>query len=259
MNDPCISIIAGGARGIGFGIARALAARGDQVVVGDILFSEKKAAEQVKERIGQNAVTMELDVTRSDRVAEWFRRVIEQFGRIDVLVNAVGTVRPAPIQETSEADWDKVIDVNLKGAFLLSREAAVPMIRQKGGRIIHIGSTASHTSAAGLSVYSATKHGLIGLVKGMACDLAAYGITVNAVCPGNTDTEVLEKVFEHRAAAQHRTVEEVRGEVIAKTPAGRLGKPSDVAAMVLFLTSPEAEYVTGQALTVDGGRSLNLV
>ncbi len=259
MNSPCVSIITGGARGIGFGIAQAMAGRGDQVVLGDILFSDRSITQTVQDQLGKDAVLMSLDVTKSDHVEEFMGKVADRFGKVDVLVNAIGTARPAPVYETSEADWDTMIDVNLKGAFLLSRAVCVPMMQQNRGRIVHIGSTASHTAAAGLSVYAAAKHGLVGLVRGMACDLAKYGITVNAVCPGNTDTEMLEKIFVQRAAAQNRTVEEVRSEVIAKTPAGRIGKPSDVAAAVLFLTSAEAEFITGQALTVDGGRSLNLV
>ena len=105
----------------------------------------------------------------------------------------------------------------------------------------------------------ASKHGLVGLVKGMACDLAQYGITVNAVCPGNCDTEMLGSVLQERAKAQDRTAQDLQQEIIRKTPAGRLGRPDDMAATVLFLSSDEAEYITGQAVVVDGGRSLNLI
>lgn len=184
---------------------------------------------------------------------------VKRFKKIDGLVNAAGINRPGPIQNMTDADWSAVIAVNLTAAFLLSRAVARHMIDQRYGRIIHIGSTASQTSAAGLAAYSASKHGLVGLVKGMACDLAPHGITVNAVCPGNTETEMLDTVINERARSQGKKPEEVREEMMRKTPLGRLGRPEDVAAAVLFLLSEEAEYITGQSLTVDGGRSLNLI
>ena len=133
------------------------------------------------------------------------------------------------------------------------------MMKQRSGRIVHIASTASHTAAPGLAPYAASKHGLVGLVRGMACDLAPFGITVNAVCPGNTDTEMLQAVVQQRAQHQGRTTEDVLDEIAKKTPLGRVGRPSDVAAAVVFLTSEEAGYITGQSLTVDGGRSMNLI
>jgi len=254
-----ICIVTGAARGIGFGIAQAMAKRGDTVVLADVLFKYRQCRSNAETAVDKNALVVETDITDATQVDELAGQVVGKFGRIDCMVNAVGICRPAPIQDTTDRDWSAVLSVNLTGAFLLSRSAAKQMIKQRHGRIIHIGSTASHTSAAGLAAYSASKHGLIGLVRGMACDLAQYGITVNAVCPGNNETEMLDAVIAERAKLLGRTPEEVRRDIIMKTPAGRLGKPADVAAAVLFLTSDEAEYITGQMLTVDGGRSLNLV
>lgn len=259
MEGLRISVVSGAARGIGLGIAGALAQRGDQVVLADVLFSDPAIRSNVASRLGGEAPLVAVDVTRVDQVEALVRETLERFGRIDCLVNAAGAARPGPFYDSTEADWDATIGVNMRGAFLLSRAVAEPMMKQRSGRIIHIGSTASYTAHAGGALYAASKHGLLGLVRGMACDLAPYGITVNAVCPGNTDTEMLAAVLEQRARHQGRTADEVRSDIIQKTPLGRLGKPTDVAAAVLFLTSDGAEYITGHALTVDGGRSLNLV
>ena len=259
MNKTRVSIVTGAARGIGLGIARALAGRGDQLVLVDVIFNEDDACQKVLESVCKDAVLKAVDITDAGQVNSLVSDAEKQFDRIDCMVNSVGVVRPAPVQEATESDWDLVIGVNLKGAFLVTRSVAKPMIAQQFGRIVHIASTAAHTSSASASIYSASKHGVVGLTRGAACDLAQYGITVNAICPGNNDTEMLRIVIAERAKSQGRTLEDVLDEINKKTPAGRIGKPEDVAAAALFLTSDEAEYITGQMLTVDGGRSLNLV
>ena len=253
------SIVAGAGRGIGLGIAKALGQRGDRLVLADLLFPESPTGSDYAGKFAEGTILMRTDITRVDSVERLTAAAVEKYGRIDCLVNSAGINRPAPVQETSDADWSAVMAVNLTGAFLLSRAVAKVMIKQGYGRIIQIASTAAHTAAAGLSAYAASKHGLVGLVKGMACDLARYGITVNAVCPGNSETEMLDTVIAERAKVQGVTPEEIRRDMVKKTPVGRLGRPADVAAAVLFLTSGEAEYITGQAFIVDGGRSLNLV
>lgn len=259
MAEDRVSIVVGSARGIGLAIAQALARRGDRLVLADLLFSDATIRSRVSVDVGGSVLLQETDITCADAVAALIDETLRRYGRIDCLVNAVGINRPAPFYETSEADWDRMIAVNLKGAFLLSQAAAKPMIGRRSGRIVHIGSTASHTAAPGLTPYAATKHGLLGLVRGMACDLAPFGITVNAVCPGNTDTEMLQAVIQQRAQWQGRTPEDVLDEIAKKTPLGRVGRPSDVAAAVVSLTSEEANYITGQSLIVDGGRSVNLI
>ena len=259
MSRRYVLLVTGAARGIGFAIAEALVKRGDLVVAADLLFADSAVSESVSAALGAEALVLPVDITNAEEVDGLVAKAVERFGRIDCLVNSVGIARPEAVQEMATDDWQATIEVNLSGAFLLSRAVSKVMIPQRYGRIIHIGSTASHTSAAGLSAYSASKHGLIGLVRGMACDLSQYGITVNAVCPGNCETEMLDAVIAKRAALQGRTPDEVRQDMIRKTPAGRLGRPTDTAAAVLFFSSEEAEYITGQTLTVDGGRSLNLV
>jgi NAD(P)-dependent dehydrogenase (short-subunit alcohol dehydrogenase family) len=259
MAENRVSIVVGSARGIGLAIAQALARRGDRPVLADVLFSDAAIRSRVSADVGGNVTLQETDIASADAVAALIDETLRRYGRIDCLVNAVGINRPAPFYETSEADWERMIAVNLKGAFLLSQAVAKPMMKQRSGRIVHIGSTASHTGAPGLAPYAATTHGLVGLVRGMACDLAPFGITVNAVCPGNTDTEMLQAVVQQRARHQGRTPEDVLDEIAKKTPLGRLGRPSDVAAAVVFFTSEEAGYITGQSLIVDGGRSINLI
>lgn len=259
MNQPLVSIVTGAARGIGLGIALAMAKRGDRLVLVDVAFSDPSARSAVVRRVGNDTILKAVDITLADQVEALVADVLKRFGRIDCLVNSAGVNRPAPVCEVTESDWDMMLDVNLKGAFLLSREVAKPMIKQKSGRLVHIGSTASHTAAPGIVPYAASKHGLIGLVRGMACDLSPHGIMVNAVCPGNTETEMLERVLEQRAQAQGKTLVELKNDLARKTPAGRIGTPQDIAGAVLFLTSADAAYITGQMLTVDGGRSLNLM
>ncbi len=259
MNEQQVTIIAGAARGIGLGIAKAMAERGDQLVLADVLFARDSARAEALAQLSGAPFAKATDITDSRQVEALIAETSERFGRIDCLVNAAGMNRPGLFYEISEADWDATINLNMKGAFLLSRAVAGPMIARHFGRIVHIGSTAAHTAALGLAPYVASKHGLVGLVKGMACDLARHGITVNAVCPGNTDTEMLAAVIEARARLQGRAPDEVRADIVAKTPVGRLARPDDIAAAVLFMTSRAAECVTGQALTVDGGRMLNLM
>lgn len=256
MKKGRVSIVVGAARGIGFGIAKALAIRGDRLVLADPLFRDKKVCASVKAGLKGMVVLAATDITVPSQVNRLVADTVKRFGRIDCLVNSAGIGHAAPIQETDDADWEAVMGVNLTGAFLLSRAVSPVMIRQKHGRIIQIASIAAHTGAAGLSAYTASKHGLVGLVKGMACDLAPYGITVNAVCPGNIDTEMLAKLIAERARLQGKSTEDFRMDIVRKTPAGRLGKPSDIAAAVIFLTSDDAAYITGDALVVDGGRSL---
>ena len=255
MSAALVSIVTGAARGIGRGIAEALARRGDRLVLADIAFSDAS----IRSQVGMDAVLADTNIADAKAVERLVGDTVSRFGRVDCLVNAVGVNRPAPIHEASEADWDLTIAVNLKGAFLLSRAVAKVMMNQRRGRIVHIGSTASQFGAPCIAAYAASKHGLVGLVKGTACDLTPYGITVNAVCPGNTDTEMLRLVLEQRAHHTGRKYDDVREDIVRKTPAGRLGRPADMAEAVVFLTSEGAAYITGQALTVDGGRTINLV
>lgn len=258
-NQKHVSVITGAGGGIGFGIAHALAKRGDQVIMVDLLFSNAERRAKTMAAMDERVCLMDVDITKEKDVHELVDEIVKRFGRVDCLVNAAGVIRPAVAYEVTEADWDLTLNVNLKGAFLLSKWASVQMMKQKYGRIVHIGSTSSHTSSPCSAPYTASKHGIVGLVRAFAIDLAPHGITVNTICPGITETEMLEVVIRQRAAHQGISCDQVRRDMINKTPDKRLGQPSDIAAAVLFITSTEAEHITGQMLTVDGGRSLNLI
>ncbi len=254
-----VSVVCGAGRGMGLAIAEALARRRDRLALIDVLYRDASLKAKAAEKFGKDVLLEAVDISQSQQVADFMGRAAERFGRIDCLVNAVGVNRPAPALQVTDEDWDFTLNVNLKGAFLLSREAAKVMAKQKYGRIVHIGSTSSIVSCPSAVPYTASKHGMVGLVRALASDLAQYGIMINLVCPGITDTEMLDKVICQRAEQMGLTPAQVREDMRRKTPDGRLGKCSDVAAAVLFLVARETEHINGQILTVDGGRSLNLV
>ncbi len=261
-NDPKVSVITGASGGIGHAIAMAFMRRGDRVILADIQPPEINSfsdAGDLTENARQNTSAKAIDLTCTESVNAFAEDVLKEHGRVDCIVNAAGILRVGSFYELTDDDWDSTLAVNLKGAFLLSRAFVGSMIAQSWGRIVHIGSTASITASPGGAIYAASKHGLLGLVRGMACDVSKYGVTVNLLCPGNTDTPMLRDVLAERSQRQGRSEEELLAELAAKTPTGRIGKPEDLAGAAVFLTSDEAENITGQSLIVDGGRSLNLV
>ena len=259
MNVQLVTIVTGAGRGIGLGIAEALAKRGDRLVLADTAFSDSSAQSAASTAVGNDAILLDVDVTDTGQIENMLVTSIERFGRVDCLVHAAGLCRIAPVCELTEVDWDATFAVNLRAAFLLSKAVGARMMQQQAGRIVHIASTAAMTATAGAAAYAASKHGLMGLVRAVACDLAPFNITVNAVCPGNTDTPMLRTTMAQRAKIQGAAVDEVLADISHKTPMGRIGRPEDVAGAVMFLTSDEAGYITGQSITVDGGRSLNLM
>jgi NAD(P)-dependent dehydrogenase (short-subunit alcohol dehydrogenase family) len=252
------AIVTGAARGIGKGIALALAREGANVVIADI---NAEAAAQVADEIcgqGLSAAGIAVDVTQASQVDNLVQSTVARFGQLDILVNDAGVVSNAAILDLGEEEWDRTIAVNLKGVFLCAKRAAQAMAARHSGRIINISSLSGKVGAPGQAAYCASKHGVIGLTLVMAIDLAPYGITVNAICPGMNETEMMKFVIAERAASQGQTVEAVRQGILSKTPLGRFGRPEDVAQVVLFFASPGAAFVTGQAIDVDGGRRANL-
>ena len=252
------AIVTGAARGIGKGIALALAREGANVVVADIHAEQAaQAAEEIR-KLGLNAIATQVDITQYNQVDRLVQSTVSRFGKIDILVNSAGVVSNVPVLDLTEEEWDRTIAVNLKGVFLCSKCAAQAMVKQRSGRIINISSLSGKVGAPGQAAYCASKHGVIGLTLVLAIDLAPYGITVNAICPGMNETEMMQAVIAQRAARRGQTVEEVRQGILVKTPLGRFGQPEDVAQVVLFFASPASAYVTGQAIDVDGGRRANL-
>jgi len=237
------AIVTGGSRGIGEAVVAWLAEHGAGVVVSARDAERLHAAVKRVEEQGGSALAVAADVTSRPDVERVVEAARERFGRIDVLVNNAGTTHDALLVRMKDDDWDRVMDVNLRGAFLMTRAVAKAMVRQKGGgRIINIASAAGAMGNAGQANYSAAKAGLIGFTKACARELAHWSILVNAVAPGLIDTDM--------AAALSA---EVRQTLLAQVPLKRIGTAREVAEMVGFLAGDGAAYVTGQVFHVNGG------
>lgn len=242
-----IALVTGGRRGMGRSHALALAAQGAKVVVTDVDEGEcATVVEEIKTKGGE-AVCFKMDVTNKDEINSVFDEVIKQFGRLDVLVNNAGIYFSKSALELTEEDWDKMININLKGQFLCAQRAAKEMAKNKWGRIINIASIASGgvgVGIAGGAHYTASKGGIIGMTETLAIEWAELGINVNVIGPGAIDTPMV-------SAAQ--IPEDAMKAMLAQVPLKRIGRPEEVSAMVVFLASEEASYVTGTTFYVDGG------
>ncbi len=236
------AIVTGGARGIGLAVAEGLAGLGVNIAVVDLNAGDvDAAAERLRDR-GVKAIPVVADVSSAESVGEMFKTVTAEFGGVDVLVNNAGITRDALLLRMKEEDWDSVIDVNLKSVFLCSKEAVKVMAKRRYGRIVNIASVVAFMGNAGQANYSASKAGIVGLTKTIAREYASRGITSNAVAPGFIATAMTEKLPDN-----------VREEMLRSIPLGRLGSAGDVANAVVFLASPEAGYITGQVIHVNGG------
>ena len=239
------AVVTGSGRGIGREIALLLGTRGAKIVVSDIdSDNSSKTTEEFKKQ-GIEAISIPANVTSSDDAENLVRGAVEAFGSIDILVNNAGVTRDNLLARMSEEDWDMVMNINLKGAFLVTRSAARVMIKKRYGRIINIASVVGVVGNAGQANYSASKAGLIGLTKSTARELAGRGVTANAVAPGFIETDMTNAMSEK---AQEKFLESV--------PLKRKGKPKDVAEAVAFLASDSAAYITGQTLSVCGGLNI---
>ncbi len=237
-----VGIITGGTRGIGKAIAESLAVRGVNLVVAG---RNPAAAEEVANSLsalGVKAVGMKLDVSNSAEVEKVFEEIRSAFGRIDILVNNAGITKDGLLMRMREDAWDSVLDINLKGVFLCSREAIKDMARQKYGRIVNITSVAAFMGNPGQANYSASKAGIVGFTKTVAREYAGRGITVNAVAPGFIETAMTDVLAEN-----------IKTEMKKLIPLGKFGTVEDVANAVVFLASPDSGYVTGQVIHVNGG------
>lgn len=236
-------MITGGSRGIGRSIALSLAAHGADIAIN---YSRSRAeAEQVKsevEKAGAKAIAVRADVTVPEDVERMVKETLDGLGRLDVLVNNAGANRDTLLLRMSLADWDDVMNLNLRAVFLCTKAVLRPMMRERFGRIINIGSVSGQAGNIGQANYAAAKSGLIGFTRAVAREMGSRNITSNLVNPGLVITELTKDV-------RQEVVEAVEQRLMIQ----RLGKPEDVAACVVFLASPEAGYVTGQVLAVDGG------
>ncbi len=238
-----VAIVTGGGRGIGRTIALKLAEVGATVVVNDIGEASPvgSVAEEIKAMGGQSLAVL-ADVSSSSDVARLVEETIAAYGKVDILVNNAGIARDQLIIRMSDEDWDRVLSVNLKGAFLCARAVLRHMIKQRWGRIISIASIVGLVGNPGQANYASAKAGIIGFTRTVAKEVAARGITANAIAPGFIDTEMTQ-----------RLEEDWKQQIKRQIPLGYFGSPRDVAEAVAFLASEEARYITGQVLSVDGG------
>ncbi len=244
--DNKVAVVTGSAQGIGKAIATLLAQRCAQVVVADINIEKAQVtAQTIANTTGVRTIAVQTNVTDSASTQAMIDRTLEEFGRIDILVNNAGTTRDNLIMRMSDADWDLVLNINLKGAFNCSKAAVRPMMKQRSGRIVNISSVSGLAGQAGQTNYSSSKAGLIGFTKALAKEVGSRGITVNAVAPGFVPTDLTNDLLA-----------KVADEAIKMTPLGRLGSTEDVAYAVGFLVSDEASFITGQVLSVDGGLAM---
>lgn len=238
------AIITGSGRGIGKAIALAMAQQGAKIVINDVNMESAHEVVAEIEAMGRQAIAIKADVTAEKQVEAMIRACIDRFGKLDILVNNAGIIQTVPVTEINGQDWDRVMEVNLKGVFLCCKAALTPMKAQRSGKIVNIASVAGKRGGGllGNSCYSASKGGVIAFTKSVARESGPFGINVNAVTPAFTDTEMT------------RSIDPEKRELIIKMlPLGRVGQPSDIAGAVCFLASSMSDYMTGEIMDVDGG------
>ncbi len=240
-----VAVITGSRRGIGYGIAEVFAEAGASVVISDIDLNDSvKAAEQISKKYKVKTLGLKCDVSDKDDVSQMFADIIKKFRKIDILVNNAGIFFGKPFLDYTEADWDKIININLKGAFLCSRAAAALMSKNKKGKIINIASIAGLVGYFGGSSYCASKGAIIAFTKELALELAPFNVNVNAIAPGAIETPMTSFIKDDKKALQ---------QTLMGIPMKRLGVPKDIGYAALYLASDEAGYTTGHTLVVDGG------
>jgi len=244
------AIITGATRGIGYAIAREMAIHGCDVLGIDLKTSSiKDSAKKIANETGQESIGMCADVTKREEVEAVVKRAIEEFGKIDILVNNAGIYLHVPMLEMKEEDWDRIFEVNVKGYFLFAQAVGRQMVKQRHGKIINISSCTGKKAALGEGAYSATKAAILGMNRVLALELGPYGVNVNAILPGVTDTEMVRNAF--------LTTPEIEQEWIEKTALKRLGKPRDQAKVAIFLASELSDHITGEAVIVSAGEMMS--
>jgi len=239
-----VAIVTGSRRGIGKAIALALAKAGANIVVSDINLDDcNKLVEEIK-AINGNALAVKTDVSNPEDVSQMINLTTEKFGKVDILVNNAGIYMQKSLTDVTEQDFDRTLDINLKGVFLCSKAVVPEMIKQGKGKIINITSIAGQVGFANSSAYCASKGAIINITRELALELAQYKINVNAIGPGVIETDMTKDLLEDKATKET---------LLANIPLSRIGKPEDIANAALFLASDNSDYITGITLFVDGG------
>jgi len=252
-----VAIVTGGAKGIGKGIALKFASEGGDVVVNARhIEAAREVAKEIK-ALGRKSVAVKADVSRSADVEAMVAQTVEEFGKIDILVNnagGTGLVKDSALEDTSEEDWDRIVDINLKGQFLCCR-AVVPYMKKAGyGKIVNISSMGAIQPPAPIVHYHAAKGGVLALTKNLAFELAPFNITVNAILPGPIKSEFFNEMLKAMTKKEGKAFFTMLGK---RVPMGRMGTPEEVAGVALFLASELSSYVTGEAICVGGGLPLS--
>lgn len=237
-----VALVTGGARGIGRAIALTFAKEGADIVVADVNFEIASQTAAEIESLGRKALALEMDVTSYEKVEEGINKILDKMGKVDILINNAGITKDNLLLRMSQADWDVVINVNLKGTFNCIKAVTRPMIKQRSGKIISIASIIGLIGNPGQANYAASKAGIIALTKTVAKELASRNINANVVAPGFIQTAMTDKL-----------PEDLKKKMLEAIPLAKLGTPQDVANVCLFLASEESSYITGQVITIDGG------
>jgi 2-hydroxycyclohexanecarboxyl-CoA dehydrogenase len=245
------ALVTGGGRGIGRAIALALAQEGAQVAVLDILADNAEAVRREIEALGVKGLALRADLTRRAEVDRAIGEALAQFGQLDIVVNNAGWDKLEPFLESEEPTWDKIIAVNFKSILYVCKAALPHMVERGGGRVINIASDAGRVGSMGEAVYAGTKGAIIAFSKTLAREMARHRITVNVVCPGLTETPLLQGIRD-QSPKSAKIIEAVTRAI----PLGRVGQPEDIAGAVVYLASPAADFVTGQTLSVSGGLTM---
>lgn len=253
-----IAFITGGGRGIGRAVARAFAREGASVAVVARTSQEvANVAGEIQSEFGVETLHAVCDVSDAASVARAFELVVERFGRgADILVNNAGIAESAPFAKTSDELWGRHLAINLTGTFYCTRAALPEMVGRGWGRVINVASIAGKTGAPYIAAYAASKHGVLGLTRSLALEVAAKGVTVNAICPGYVETDMTSRAVESITEKTGRNADEALDAIKRMSPQNRLVTPEEVAALALLLASEDGRGITGQAINVDGGSVL---
>ena len=249
--DGRSAIVTGGGRGIGRAITLALARQGCNVAILDLIEENAQAVKKEVEALGRRALALRVDLTQQRQVDQAVAKVLAEFGQIDILVNNAGWDKLEPFLESQPETWEKIIAINFKSILYTAKAILPHMVSRGSGKVVSIGSDAGRGGSTGEAVYAATKGAIIAFSKSLAREMARYKINVNVVCPGLTETPLLQEVRDTSEKA-HKIVDAITRAI----PLGRVGAPEDIANAVAFLASPAADYITGQTLSVSGGLTM---